>query len=129
MRVRQFFIACIILMSFTVHLVSQTGHPEPRTLEPGTKAPDFSLPGTDGKTYSFSDFGTAQALVVVFSCNHCPTAQAYEDRIISISKDYKSRGAEVIMISSNSVEALTLRNADRGQVDLTILCFYRKHPG
>jgi peroxiredoxin len=93
-------------MSFSVHLVSQTAHAEPGTLEPGAKAPDFSLPGTDGKTYSFSDFSKAKALVVIFSCNHCPTAQAYEERIISISNDYKSRGAEIIMISSNSVAAL-----------------------
>jgi len=85
---------------------SQETHPEPKTLEPGVKAPDFNLPGVDGKMYSLKDFNKASVLVIIFSCNHCPTAQAYEDRIISISKDYRSKGVEIVMISPNSVRAL-----------------------
>jgi len=84
----------------------QTTHAEPQTLNPGVKAPDFSLPGVDGKTYSLSSFKKAKALVIIFSCNHCPTAQAYEDRIIALANDYRPKGAEVVMISPNAVDAL-----------------------
>jgi len=86
--------------------VSQTTHPEPKTLEIGSKAPDFNLPGVDGKTYSLKDFDKASVLVIIFSCNHCPTAQAYEDRIIALASDYKSKGVSLIMISPSSIKAL-----------------------
>ena len=85
---------------------SQTINSEPKTLEIGAKAPDFKLPGVDGKTYSLKDFNKASVLVVIFSCNHCPTAQAYEDRIIALAKDYKQKGVDLVMISPNSVTAL-----------------------
>jgi thiol-disulfide isomerase/thioredoxin len=64
------------------------------------------LPGVDGKTYSLKDFKKAEVLVIVFSCNHCPTAQAYEDRIIALANDYKPKGVAVVMISPNDVNAL-----------------------
>src|SRR5262245_17910421 len=54
------------------------------TLAIGDAAPDFNLPGVDGKEYSLKDFADAQLLAVIFTCNHCPTAQAYEDRIIQL---------------------------------------------
>jgi len=73
-----------------------------KTLETGVAAPDFNLPGVDGKFYSLKDFKDARALVIVFTCNHCPTAQAYEDRIIAFTNDYKSKGVEVVAISPNS---------------------------
>ena len=56
--------------------------------------------------YSLKDFEKAKVLVIIFSCNHCPTAQAYEDRIISLANDYKSKGVDIVMISPNSVKAL-----------------------
>lgn len=84
----------------------QTAHPEPKTLEIGSKAPDFHLPGVNGKMYSLGDFEKASVLVIIFSCNHCPTAQAYEDRIIALAKDYKSKGVDLVMISPNSIKAL-----------------------
>jgi len=73
-----------------------------KTLETGAAAPDFNLPGVDGKFYSLNDFKDARALVIVFTCNHCPTAQAYEDRIMAFTDDYKSKGVEVVAISPNS---------------------------
>lgn len=85
---------------------SQIIHPEPETLEPGAKAPDFNLPGVDGKIYSLKSFEKAQVLVLIFSCNHCPTAQAYEDRIISLANDYKQKGVSVVVISPNAVQGL-----------------------
>ncbi len=75
---------------------------EVKTLDLGASAPDFKLPATDGKYYSLSDFKSAKALAIIFTCNHCPTAQAYEGRIISITNDYKDKGLQVIAISPNS---------------------------
>jgi peroxiredoxin len=106
----------VLLMLFTRTGISQTIHTEPKTLEIGAKAPDFNLPGVDGKMYSLSSFNNSPVLVIIFSCNHCPTAQAYEDRIISLTNDYKSKGVAVVMISPNSVKALNL--AELGYTDM-----------
>jgi peroxiredoxin len=106
----------VLLMLFTRTGISQTTHTEPKTLEIGAKAPDFNLPGVDGKMYSLSSFNNSPVLVIIFSCNHCPTAQAYEDRIISLTNDYKSKGVAVVMISPNSVKALNL--AELGYTDM-----------
>ncbi len=81
---------------------------DPKTLEIGAKAPAFSLPGIDGKTYTLNSFSKAKALVIVFTCNHCPTAQAYEDRIIGLTKDYKSKGVAVVAINPNYPSAVAL---------------------
>ena len=75
---------------------------EIKTLEIGAKAPDFKLPGVDGKYHSLGDY-TSDVLVILFTCNHCPTAQAYEDRVISFVSDYKDKNVELVAISSNSV--------------------------
>jgi peroxiredoxin len=95
---------------------SQVAHPEPETLKPGSKAPDFNLPGIDGKFYSLRSFENARVLVIIFSCNHCPTAQAYEERIISFTSDYKPKGVEVAVISPNSTKALNL--SELGYTDM-----------
>jgi thiol-disulfide isomerase/thioredoxin len=99
-------VVIILILTLSVRSYSQTTHPEPKTIEPGVKAPDFNLRGVDGKMYSLKDFNNASVLAIIFSCNHCPTAQAYEDRIISLSKDYRTKGVEIVVISSNSVKAL-----------------------
>jgi peroxiredoxin len=70
-------------------------------LKLGDRAPDFSLPGVDGKTYSLAGFAAKPALVVIFSCNHCPYVQAYEDRLIAIQRDYEDRGVQLVAINSN----------------------------
>lgn len=82
----------------------------------GAQAPDFRLPGADGKWYALKDFVQAKALVVVFMCNHCPTAQAYEDRLIAFTKDYKTKGVAVVAISPNS--PLGLLYEELGYTDL-----------
>jgi len=91
-------------------------HPEPVTLEPGAKAIDFKLMGTDEKMYSLSSFKDAKILVIIFSAPHCPTAQAYEDRIVKIQNDYKKKGLQVVMINPNSPESVCLE--ERGYTDL-----------
>ncbi len=75
---------------------------EVKTLDIGEQAPDFNLPGVDGKFYSLSDLETAEALVIIFTCNHCPTAQAYEDRMIEAARDYRDKGVAFVAISPNS---------------------------
>ncbi len=67
----------------------------------GDQAPDFSLPAVDAKTYSLKDFAEAKALVVVFSCNHCPYVKAYEDRLIAVARDYQAKGARLLAINAN----------------------------
>ncbi len=67
----------------------------------GDAAPDFKLPGVDDKEYSLASFADARLLLIVFTCNHCPTAQAYEERIIQLHADYKSKGVAVVAISPN----------------------------
>lgn len=75
---------------------------EIKTLELGDRAPDFNLPGTDGKLYSLKDFDDVDALAIIFTCNHCPTAQAYEERIKQVVREYKGKSFELIAISPNS---------------------------
>lgn len=73
-----------------------------KTLQIGDKAPDFRLPGTDKKYHSLSDYDSASVLVIIFTSNHCPTAQAYEERIKAIVEDYSDKNVQVIGISPNS---------------------------
>jgi thiol-disulfide isomerase/thioredoxin len=81
---------------------------EPKTLEIGAKAPAFSLKGTDEKMYTLQSFKSSKILVVIFTCNHCPTAQAYEDRMIQLVKDYKSKGVAFVAVSPNNPDAVRL---------------------
>lgn len=72
------------------------------TLKIGASAPDFYLPNVDGKFYTLDDFKSAKVLVVVFTCNHCPTAQAYEERVKTVAADYQNKGVALVAISPNS---------------------------
>lgn len=86
---------------------------QPATLAIGAAAPDFALPGVDPAThdvkpYSLADFADADVLVVVFTCNHCPTAQAYEERLKRLAADYKDQGVAVVAISPNDPAAVRL---------------------
>ena len=68
----------------------------------GSSAPSFSgLPGTDGRSYSLENFSTSDVLVIVFSCNHCPYVQAYEDRMIAFQHSYGVRGVQLVAINAN----------------------------
>ena len=82
--------------------------PDLKPLPIGSAAPDFHLPGVDGKTYSLEDFAAAKVLVVIFTCNHCPTAQAYEGRIARLHADYRDKGVAVVAISPNDPAAVRL---------------------
>jgi peroxiredoxin len=91
--------------------------PNLKPLEIGAPAPEFQLPGVDGKTHALGDYRDAKVLVVVFTCNHCPTAQAYEDRLIQLHRDYKDRGVALVAISPN--DPLAVRLDELGYTDLS----------
>jgi peroxiredoxin len=63
--------------------------------------PDFHLPGTDGGTHSLDTFRHKKAVVLFFSCNHCPYVQAYEERLIALQRDFADRGAQLVAINAN----------------------------
>ncbi|RFS18269.1 redoxin family protein [Emticicia sp. C21] len=86
------------------------------TLPIGAKAPDFRLPSTTGKYYSLKDFASAKVLVIIFTCTHCPTAQAYEDRMKAIVTDYKNKDVAVVAIMPNSPPAVVFE--ELGYTDL-----------
>ena len=67
----------------------------------GAPAPAFSLMGTDDKTHTMAEYKDAKAVVVVFTCLSCPVARAYEDRILSLAREYQPKGVEVVAIMSN----------------------------
>ena len=74
-------------------------------LELGTRAPDFSLPDTDGRIVSFADYRDAPALLVMFICNHCPYVQHVRHELARVGKDYLGRGVAMVAINSNDVRA------------------------
>ena len=73
-------------------------------LAAGAAAPAFSLPGVDGKDHALDEYKDAKAVVVIFTCNHCPVAKAYQDRIIALQRDYAGKGVQVVAINSNDAE-------------------------
>jgi peroxiredoxin len=70
----------------------------------GDAASDFKLKNVDGKFISLSDYPEAKGFIIIFTCNHCPYAKAYQDRIIQLDKKYKPLGYPVIAISPNDPE-------------------------
>ncbi len=70
-------------------------------LKVGDKAIPFSLPGVDDKQHSLADYEDKNAVVVIFTCNHCPYVRAWEDRMVQIQSDYASKGIQLIAINAN----------------------------
>lgn len=99
---------CFVILMISASPVWSADPPGFKSLQIGSVAPDFKLPGVDDKTYSLKDFAAAKLLLVVFTCNHCPTAQAYESRIMQLSEDYQDRGVALVAISPNDAEAVRL---------------------
>jgi len=87
----------------------QASHP---ILAVGSPAPDFSLPGVDGKTHRLADYAGSPVLVIVFTCNHCPIAQMYEQRIQQLETDYHDRGVAVVAIQPNDPKAIRIDELD-----------------
>ncbi len=72
-------------------------------MELGSPAPDFSLPDTNGKTVSIGDFKDANALLVMFICNHCPFVVYVADELARLGRDYQPKGVAVVAISANDI--------------------------
>ena len=72
------------------------------TLEIGVAAPEFTLPATDGKTYTLADFASAPVLVVFFTCNHCPYVLGSDETTRATAEKFKDRGVRFVAINSNS---------------------------
>ncbi|PJJ07185.1 peroxiredoxin [Flavobacterium sp. 1] len=87
------FVSVLFISGFTVDT--------PAPYKIGDKATDFKLKSVDGKTYSMSDFKSAKGFIVVFTCNHCPFAKKYEDRINDLAKKYKPQGYVLLAINPN----------------------------
>lgn len=98
-------VCCCILI---VCPAARADSPPVKTLAIGSAAPDFKLPGVDGKAYTLKSFADARLLLVIFTCNHCPTAQAYEQRIKDLHADYQSKGVALVAISPNDPKAVRL---------------------
>lgn len=121
-----FRFAAIALLAMAAY-ADPAQHP---ILKIGSSAPDFALPGIDGKVHKLSDYSASPVLAVLFTCNHCPVAQMYENRIKQLVADYKDRGVAFVAISSNDVNALLigeLRHSDTSDTlaEMKIRAVYR----
>jgi peroxiredoxin len=106
-----------LTLLLAVATYGQTNHP---ILALGSPAPDFSLPGVDGKNHSLSDYAASPILVVVFTCNHCPIAQMYEQRIQQLESDYRDRGVAVVAIQPNDPKAIRIDELDSSDTSDTL---------
>lgn len=106
----KYLLVCAIALSAALSSAqAQESHP---TLAIGSRAPDFDLPGIDGKMHKLADYSSANILMIVFTCNHCPTAQIYEDRIKQLTADYKAKGVAVVAIQPNDPKAIRIDELD-----------------
>lgn len=92
----------------------------PDTLAIGSPAPAFSLPGVDGRTHALADYARSSVLVVVFTCNHCPASQLYEQRIQQLHKDYAGRGVAVVAINPDGPKTIALKELAYSDVPDTL---------
>ena len=98
---------CLLLLTLVAMPVlgAEEGPP---TLSIGARAPDFCFPGIDDKTHCLKDYASSKVLVLVFTCNHCPTAQLYENRVKKLADDYRDRGVALVAIEPNPPDAVRL---------------------
>ena len=97
----------VIILSMIFMLQTLAAQNKYPTLKIGASAPDFSLKGVDGEMHSLGDY-KAKVLAIVFNCNHCPTAQAYEPRLIKMVNNYKGKEFQLVMISSADPQSVRL---------------------
>src|SRR5882724_1051997 len=93
-------------LTLFISLVAFAAEDKHVTLAVGSPAPDFALPGVDGKTHKLAEYSVSPFLAIVFTCNHCPTAQLYEDRIKRLAADYRGKGVALVAIQPNDPNAL-----------------------
>jgi peroxiredoxin len=73
------------------------------SIDLGSEAPSFVLPGVDGNDHSLDDYRDAKLLVLVQYCNHCPYVLAWESRLMAVARDYAQQGVRVVAVNSNDV--------------------------
>lgn len=94
----------LVLLAGVFLLSNGIPDPNPKTYVIGDKAEDFSLRNIDGRMVALADYPEAKGFIVVFTCNHCPYAQLYEQRLIDLHKKFSPRGFPVIAINPNAPE-------------------------
>ncbi len=99
---------CLALVCLFIMPVRGEEHAGPPPLAIGSPAPDFCLPGIDGRVHCLAEYSGSNVLVIVFTCNHCPTAQLYESRIKQLAADYKDKGVTLVAIEPNNPNAVRL---------------------
>jgi peroxiredoxin len=106
-------------------------NPDHPVLQIGASAPDFNLPGIDGRNHTMAEYSKAKLLAVVFQSNHCPVSQLYEGRIKKIHDDYLARGVQVVGINPNNPKAVRINELDHADMsdslpEMKIRAEYRK---
>jgi peroxiredoxin len=101
-----------LFITFLFVLVVSLSNAQTTGYKVGDKARDFNLKNIDGKTVSLKDFNKSKGVVIVFTCNHCPVAVAYQDRIIALHNKYASKGYPVLAINSNNPEDNPIDNLE-----------------
>jgi peroxiredoxin len=101
-------VIAVITIIFTLTLTCSMAFAfdPPPVLAIGSQAPDFHLPGVDGKSYRLQDFSSSNLLVIIFTCVHCPTAQVYEERIKNLVANYKDKRVAFVAIQPNNPKAV-----------------------
>ena len=113
-RILVFGIACWIAAFVSAAAQDHDAHP---VLAIGSQAPDFALPGVDGKIHQLSDYSSSPIVMVMFICNHCPTSQLYEGRIKKLVDDFRGKGVATVAIQPNDPSAILL--SELGYTDVS----------
>jgi thiol-disulfide isomerase/thioredoxin len=104
-----------LLLLSVIFLIAWGAEKHP-TLAIGSQAPDFSLPGIDGKIHKLADYSADKVLVVIFTCDHCPIAQMYESRIKQLVSDYRQKSVGIVAIQPNDPSAIRIDELDSSDV-------------
>ena len=99
----------------------------------GSPAPDFSLPGVDGKVHKLAEYASAKVLAIVFECNHCPTSQLYEGRLEKLYAEYKPKGLTMVVINPNNPKSVTYdelgyTDMNDSLEEMKVRAKFRNHP-
>ena len=119
-------VAAVLVCAVSTELVAAKFN---RVMDIGKPAPVWkNLPGVDGKTHSLDELKKAKAVVVVFTCNHCPVAQAYEQRLIKLANERRKQGVAFVAISVSDYEADNLEAMKKRATELKLPFAYLHDP-
>ena len=114
-------LACRTVLLLAIALLAPGLRADSHPILPiGSPAPDFALPGVDGQMHRLADYAASPVLAIVFTCNHCPIAQMYEQRIQRLYEDYRDKGVAVVAIQPNAPEALRIDELDSSDMSDTL---------